>query len=333
MLVRILVSVSVREQHRFDHMRIRLFLVSSFAFFVPLLAAQAASSLVFCGLTSASNPFAASNCQMCHLAQTVQLVLNFLLGISIPIAVGLFAWAGVMYFTSQGNTGKIEKAHKIFGTVLLGFIITTSGWLIVQVAINALTNQTFSWNTIQCVQDEVGATVRPRSGLLSGLFNPLTTLPGGGVGVAPEVSGAPLPAGTLSEQDARAALQNAGIDVNRLQCTAGQTTQCTTLAGEPSANIATLVDLKNACPSCVITVNGAMEPHGGTNDPHAAGTAIDLAATPSLTSYIQSTYTPVPSFSGLQGYRDPAGNVYTYEPAGGPTGSTGNHFHIDFKAK
>lgn len=136
------------------------------------------NGLIPCGRTSASvsptSYIQSSDCQLTYLVATIRTIINFLLGLSIPISVALFAWAGILYFTAQGDTGKINRAHKIFTSVLIGFIITVSGWLIVQTVVASLTNQSFSWNSIALVPD----AARPRTATISSLFSPLTALPG-----------------------------------------------------------------------------------------------------------------------------------------------------------
>lgn len=94
------------------------------------------------------------NCQACHLATLAQKIVNFLIGLTIPLAAVLFAWAGVLYFSSS-VVNKIDKARKIFTTVLIGFGIAVASWLIVQTLLATLLNASYkNWNVIQCVGQE-----------------------------------------------------------------------------------------------------------------------------------------------------------------------------------
>ena len=97
-----------------------------------------------------------ANCDLCSLAQLGQNAANFLLGLSIPAAALLFAWAGIMYFSARGNTGQIQKAHTIFRSVVIGFVIAVSAWVLVITAMNMLIHgkdfQGWSWQNLDCTQ-------------------------------------------------------------------------------------------------------------------------------------------------------------------------------------
>lgn len=96
------------------------------------------------------------DCDICYLGQLLQNVINWLLGATILIAAAMFAWAGILYFTARGNTTQIGRAHAIFGSVALGFILAISGWLVIQTMLGALAKKNFfadiggSWNTLDC---------------------------------------------------------------------------------------------------------------------------------------------------------------------------------------
>ncbi|MEK7182152.1 MAG: pilin [Patescibacteria group bacterium] len=79
-----------------------------------------------------------NNCGFNDMITLVQNIITFVLYIAIPIAVGMFTYAGILYLTASGKTGQIEKAHTIFLNVLIGFIIVLSAWLIINTIANAL---------------------------------------------------------------------------------------------------------------------------------------------------------------------------------------------------
>ncbi len=95
------------------------------------------------------------DCQACHLATLAQKIINFLLGLSIPLAAVMFAYAGVIYFTSgvEMSINKVQKAHDIFRSVGIGFMIVLGAWLGVQTVLKTILAPSYyaSWNTIQCV--------------------------------------------------------------------------------------------------------------------------------------------------------------------------------------
>ncbi|MBI2005090.1 hypothetical protein HYS79_02965 [Patescibacteria group bacterium] len=94
------------------------------------------------------------NCNLCDAGQLIQNIINFLIGLSIPIAVIMFAWAGILYFTSAANKTNITRAKGIFKNVFIGFLFALTGWLVVQTVLSVLVKQDFyiggHWNDLQC---------------------------------------------------------------------------------------------------------------------------------------------------------------------------------------
>ena len=94
------------------------------------------------------------NCDMCALGQLVQNLINFLIGLTIPIAALLFAWAGILYFSSRGNITQIQQAHKVFRTVVIGFMIVIAAWTLVNTVMNMLVKgadfKGWSWSSLNC---------------------------------------------------------------------------------------------------------------------------------------------------------------------------------------
>lgn len=123
--------------------------------------------------SGASNPLVPCNgidCQACKLATLGQNIINFLVGLSIPLAAVMFAYAGFIYFSSS-VIDKIEKAKKIFTSVLIGFAIVIGGYLIVETILHTILNESYwkSWNQIQCVSQGARKTDATIAELLKGL--------------------------------------------------------------------------------------------------------------------------------------------------------------------
>ena len=137
--------------------------------------------LVSCGFSSliSDKGVSATNCNLCDFATLIQNIINFLLAISTVIATGLFAYAGILFFSNATNPAQIQKAKEIFGKVLIGFIIALTGYLVVQTLLNVLVNQSsyFSggtWFALQCVDKEhTDSSLRPRESSISALFGAL----------------------------------------------------------------------------------------------------------------------------------------------------------------
>ncbi len=94
------------------------------------------------------------DCQACSVAQLGQRIINWLIGFSIPLAAAMFAWAGILYFTSLSKPSQVEDAKRIFRNVGIGFVIVLCAWLGVQTLLKAVLKPAYyqSWNSIQCVQ-------------------------------------------------------------------------------------------------------------------------------------------------------------------------------------
>ena len=157
--------------------------------------------IVPCGSSANQNPSGlsyvdnATSCNICNLGTLSQNIINFLLMLSIPLAAGLFAWAGILRFTSAGNASKVTQSTKIFTSVFIGFAIALSGYLIVQTLLNALLNPSFqsggiSVTSLNCSPAGVD---RPRhtgiETLFQGLFSPTGTVTGVGTPAVGGVNG------------------------------------------------------------------------------------------------------------------------------------------------
>ncbi|OGC84703.1 hypothetical protein A3F55_02455 [Candidatus Adlerbacteria bacterium RIFCSPHIGHO2_12_FULL_53_18] len=120
-----------------------------------------------------------TGCDLCSLGQLMQNIINFLIGLSVSVAAAMFAYAGFLYVTGGSNPTQISKAHKIFKSVLIGFLIAISAYLVVQTLLSVVFDQDFwiggSWNELQCSREE-----RLRNASLSDLLGeviPTTPLP------------------------------------------------------------------------------------------------------------------------------------------------------------
>lgn len=115
------------------------------------------SGLVPCGTSqNGANEGGATGCQACDLVSLLQKVINFMLGLSIPIAIALFAYAGILYFTSTTNQGNISKAKGMFSSALTGLIIALGAYLVVETVLHAVLKPEYftGWNTVDCVASD-----------------------------------------------------------------------------------------------------------------------------------------------------------------------------------
>ena len=104
--------------------------------FAPLFVSAA---LVTCGNTP-GDP-----CGFTDLITLVKDLLTYVLVIAAPLASIMFAYAGFIYITSQGNTSKRTKANQIFTNVGIGLFFIAGAWLIVKAVIVGLGAQSTSY--------------------------------------------------------------------------------------------------------------------------------------------------------------------------------------------
>ncbi len=161
-------------------------------FSVPTFIFAQASGLVPCGAVSSGNYsllnptyyLQATSCNFCYFAKLIQNIVNFLVMVTIPISVAMFAWAGILFFTATGNPKRITRARSIFRGVLIGFIITITGWLVVQIVLQSITRGDFytanNWVNLNCDQ-LYGGTNQPNRPRDLDIKNVLSTVSAGSV--------------------------------------------------------------------------------------------------------------------------------------------------------
>jgi hypothetical protein len=150
------------------------------AFYVALGVAWLVPVFVYAQTAAGLVPCTGLNCEACSLAQLIQNIINYAIGISIPLFVLLLAWVGVLYFTAAANPSNIEKAKKILKQALIGFLITLTAWLVINTLLVTILNKQWSsgsWFSIQCVGINNRAGTTPQnSSTVQGLLNSLPAL-------------------------------------------------------------------------------------------------------------------------------------------------------------
>lgn len=105
--------------------KISLSILSIFISLLPL--AVSAAGFVHCDV-----------CTFEDLKKMAGSIMNWIVIISIPIAAGVFAWAGFLLMTTS-IAGKKEEAKKMIGKVFWGLIFILGAWLIVNTIMKAIT--------------------------------------------------------------------------------------------------------------------------------------------------------------------------------------------------
>jgi hypothetical protein len=79
-----------------------------------------------------------------------RVIVFLLFYLAAPLAVVSFVYAGFMYMTAAGDTGKISKAHDIFKNVLIGMVLAFGAYLIVTAILKGLeVDSSFTKDVIQ----------------------------------------------------------------------------------------------------------------------------------------------------------------------------------------
>ena len=262
------------------------------------------------------------DCQACKLASLGQNIINFLVGLSIPLAAVMFAYAGFIYFSSS-VIDKIEKAKKIFTSVLIGFTIVIGGYLIVETILHALLNDSYfrSWNQIKCVPDSSRETKATIADLLKNLSvtNSGGTTIGGGGGGGIGTNGA---SGTDSEN--RQILNDNGIAVKSTgNCADRNNSNCTSLDGLQPSALNGAMNIEWNC-GCSLTVSAGTETgHSESGQyTHANGYKLDFSFNERLDNYIQG-WTNTGNRSG--------DNAPTYTSGNTVCAREGNHWDCQFR--
>ena len=87
------------------------------------------NGLVQCGRTGSAQQ-QATGCDFTALINLVNTLIQYLIFIAMPLAAIAFAYAGWIYLSAGGDTGKVKKAHQLFMSVGIGFALILSAWLI-----------------------------------------------------------------------------------------------------------------------------------------------------------------------------------------------------------
>ena len=105
------------------------------------------SNLIPCGLKQ--DPLTKKvldPCEFKHVIELAKNIINFLIfRIASPLAAIMFAYAGFLYITNNGNEGKVKQAHDIFLYVFWGFVVALGAWLTVSMILSFFVDDKFNF--------------------------------------------------------------------------------------------------------------------------------------------------------------------------------------------
>jgi hypothetical protein len=84
-------------------------------------------------------------CDFNFLMKLVDNIIDWIIMISVPIAAGVFAWAGLKYMTSSVVDQKSE-AKAMLWKVFWGFVAILSAWIVVSTILDTLLNPAIRGN-------------------------------------------------------------------------------------------------------------------------------------------------------------------------------------------
>lgn len=93
-----------------------------------------------------------TDCNFCTFLQMFNIILDWVMGLLVLIAVLLIVVTGVKLVVSAGNPSAMQSAKSTLSNVIIGFVIILAAWLIVDTMLIALTGgQGFGvWSDIEC---------------------------------------------------------------------------------------------------------------------------------------------------------------------------------------
>jgi hypothetical protein len=106
---------------------------------VGVSAAQAANGIVSCGRGQ-------SMCTLCDLIAGMNNIIQYLMKISIGVALLAMSIGGVMYVVSAGDSKLIDQAKGTMKNAAIGFVIIFAGWLIINTTITYIGTKTITDN-------------------------------------------------------------------------------------------------------------------------------------------------------------------------------------------
>jgi Type IV secretion system pilin len=253
-----------------------------------------------------------AGCSACDLVKMINEIIKWLFGIIFLIFAVLMLMAGFGLVTSGGDTSAVSAAKSKFQNALIGILIVMAAWLLVDTMMKGLIKgnngnlvdagftKSGPWADVQCQVQTVPLAAKPK--------------PDGGV----------IPAGSLSDVDARARLREKGITVNKSMADG------TSLEGMREATIQNILDLKFLCstnPECKVVITGGTESTGGhtsSDSGHTAGYKYDVRLDSVLDDYIVNNFTklPLPRSDGAIMYKGVNGAIFAKE---------GDHWDVQVK--
>lgn len=151
---RAVVERSMRRYHYGMKLNGRYLIVGVLALFfvvMPLTLTQG-QGLMFVGDTGVPGLVPCGNtseipCNLCYFETLIQEVMRLLIYAAVFIATLMIAYAGFLFVTAAGDSGKITKGKDVFLKAMIGLFFILAAWLIVSTLMNFLLGRGFTWTS------------------------------------------------------------------------------------------------------------------------------------------------------------------------------------------
>ncbi|TSC89910.1 MAG: Uncharacterized protein G01um10143_400 [Parcubacteria group bacterium Gr01-1014_3] len=107
---------------------------------LPAHAQPSLSSTIDCD--PALPPSDPKSCNIPAFIKFLKNLINYAVGISIPLATGFIVYGAFEIMTAGGNSGKVDSGKKIIYAAVIGVAIAMGSWLIIKAIINLIPTTT-----------------------------------------------------------------------------------------------------------------------------------------------------------------------------------------------
>jgi len=90
------------------------------------------------GLVDCKGKF--GQCDFGDVVETTNKIINWIIAIAVSVSAIMFAYAGFLYMTAQGDLSQMKRGRDIFTNVVIGFAIMLSAWLIIKLIVTTLSD-------------------------------------------------------------------------------------------------------------------------------------------------------------------------------------------------
>ncbi len=88
--------------------------------------------------TKRGEPFNSKPCDIPAFIKFLKNLINYAVGISIPLATGFIVYGAFEIMTAGGNSGKVDSGKKIIYAAVIGVAIAMGSWLIIKAIIGLI---------------------------------------------------------------------------------------------------------------------------------------------------------------------------------------------------